>query len=175
MRCLRSRRSAFTLIELMVVIAIIGILAAIAVLQYMRFQLKSKSVEAKSNLKTIRIAETVFFSEFATYVAAEPTPWPIPGSVPGPFAPLTDGFRELGFAATGRVFFSYAIAVSPDGTGYTAEAAADLDVDSVRQYWGYAVPAASGTLVPADIGCDLTNLVAYQIGACGTAFGQSVF
>jgi hypothetical protein len=39
-----------------------------------RFQLKSKSVEAKSNLETIRIAKTVFFSEFATYVAAEPTP-----------------------------------------------------------------------------------------------------
>ena len=156
-------------------IAIIAVLAAVAVPQYMRFQLKSKCAEAKANLAAIRNAEAAHFSEFGTYVSAAPTPAGIPGSSPGPFAPVTAGFDELGFQATGRVFFSYAVALAPDGTGYTAEAAADLDGDGAIQYWAFPVAPAAGPLVPAAIGCDVTNLVASQIGPCDPAFGQSVF
>ena len=53
----------FTLIEVMIVIAIIGVIASIAIDQFQRFQLKSKSAEGKINLAAIRTAEMSYYSE----------------------------------------------------------------------------------------------------------------
>lgn len=64
------RAQAFTLIELMIVVAIIGILAAIAIPNFGKFQCKSKQTEAKSSLKLIQVAEEAYRAENDTYVAA---------------------------------------------------------------------------------------------------------
>ena len=74
MRMLHTRKGGFTLIELMIVVAIIGILAAIAIPNFLQFQLRSKTGEAKTNLAAIRTAEEGYFAEFNNYVAAPSTP-----------------------------------------------------------------------------------------------------
>ncbi len=69
-----KQRKGFTLIELMIVVAIIGILAAIAIPNFLRFQLKAKSSEGKTNLAAIRTAEQSYYSEFGIYVSAAVSP-----------------------------------------------------------------------------------------------------
>ena len=70
MKKLHVRKGGFTLIELMIVVAIIGILAAIAIPNFLRFQLKAKTSEGKTNLAAIRTAEQSYYSEYGRYVSS---------------------------------------------------------------------------------------------------------
>ena len=58
----------FTLIELMIVVAIIGILAAIAIPNFIRYQLRSKTSEAKTVNGGIKTSQESFRAEYDAYV-----------------------------------------------------------------------------------------------------------
>lgn len=63
MRFSKTDQYGFTLIELMIVVAIIGILAAIAIPNFLKYQGKAKTSEAKANLKGIFVSEMAYFGE----------------------------------------------------------------------------------------------------------------
>ncbi len=102
------KRSGFTLIELMVVVAIIAILAAIAIPQYRKFQLKSKTVEAKENLGAIRTCEEAYRAENDVYRTASATPNSDPTSSKQAW-PATSDFDVIGFKPAGDVYYQYGV------------------------------------------------------------------
>jgi len=179
---LRKSNKGFTLIELMIVVAIIGILAAIAIPNFLRFQLKSKTSEGKVNLAAIRTAEESYLAEFGAYVPAASAPNAIaspPGSQKDPWPAAPAGFSTIGWGPEGDVFFNYGITIDATATAYTVSAEADLDADTNVQQWGYAKPDATGNAVDG-LACPEAGLSAYtQVGPCDAAglavFGQSVF
>ena len=61
-------QKGFTLIELMIVVAIIGILAAIAIPNFLQYQMKSRQSEAKTNLQAIKTSEIAFQAERGCYL-----------------------------------------------------------------------------------------------------------
>ena len=126
---LKSQKG-FTLIELMIVVAIIGILAAIAIPNFLTYQLKSRQAEAKTNLQAIKTSEVAFQAERGCYVGvtSEGVVAPAAGTktipftwangnppTPPPVAWCTAAgvfggtFADIGFKATGNVMYRYGV------------------------------------------------------------------
>ncbi len=163
-----SPRAAFTLIELMIVVAIIGVLAAIAIPAFINYVKKSKTSEAPTNLKSL-------FEGAATYYEAERWSGGIvtPGSVRTPSTACTvdsaspttysasnakttvdweaesASYRELHFAPADPLYYEYHIVTSSGGSVcgnppnsldvYTFRAIGDLDGDGTKSTFEMAV------------------------------------
>ena len=63
-------KTAFTLIELLIVVAIIGILAAIAVPNFMNAQVRSKVSRVQADMRTIATALESYHISFGNYPVA---------------------------------------------------------------------------------------------------------
>ena len=180
-KLLKKARKGFTLIELMIVVAIIGVLAAIAIPNFVRYQLRSKTSEARTNVGGIRTAQTSFQSTEDNYANVTlQTPAAVPGTTKAlwPIASCPAGcsriatnacttFECVGFRPDGDVYYNYD---SPHRTAmgtitpeFGIGAIADLDGDGTQGqfYYGSANDAMlSGSAI-------IPSMIA-TMGACGT-------
>jgi type IV pilus assembly protein PilA len=190
-KLIRKSNKGFTLIELMIVVAIIGILAAIAIPNFLRFQLKSKSSEGKVNIAAIRTAEESYLAEFGVYIGAVASPAVAATTQKVPFIDVGAAgfnFNTLGWAPEGQVFFQYTsvIGAGANTSAYTISAQADIDGEGTLQTWGYVKPVTATLAgIPGNFGVCLAAgapnptvggpALLSTVAPCVLTSGQSVF
>jgi type IV pilus assembly protein PilA len=188
----------FTLIELMIVVAIIGILAAIAIPNFIKYQLRSKFSEASSNIEGLRKAEEALRQGerkivMAGAVDANYSPgtyWNLLGTILPTGCAIGSGkctwdlVADLNRAAAmdwqieGATYFSYQVAgaacpVAGFGESfncYAVGAAADIDADTVHGEMALVKPSLQNVIpaVPANV----TTAWPGTLGSCiGPVYG----
>lgn len=186
---IKQAKKGFTLIELMIVVAIIGILAAIAIPNFIKFQARAKTSEAKTNLKAVYTAQRAYFQEKDTYsdlvsqIGFTPErnnrySYELNSGASNPFVRNTGAREELvgdetGYSAdefknyTTHAHSGAFAAVVPSSTGlFTAVAAGNIDNDSGIDEWSIS---SENRVAGASDGTSSTAGVAAGTGTCDSS------
>lgn len=148
----RTLRSGFTLIELMISVAIIGILAAAAIPAFLSYQARTRRSEAFTHLRGIATAQESFRATQDIY-ASTGVPFPDWTSYGGlgikklPWdAASHAAFGTFGWGPEGDVFYAYEALSCPAICldCFTASAYGDVDGDGAMSILMYAHPDSGG-------------------------------
>jgi len=154
--CRRSR--AFTLIELLIVVAIIAILAAIAVPNLLEAQIRAKTTRAKSDMRVIAGAleayhvdnnhypETFVTTRWARYLMLT-TPIPYMTSIPlDPFCMNPDDTNFIDWGPRHHFYKMGSTPLSAPSRWAISSNGPDLDEDSIpiKAYPGFSWPVFTG-------------------------------
>lgn len=168
MRNITRNNKGFTLIELMIVVAIIGVLAAVAIPAFMNYIKRSKTSEAKLNIREIFDSAIAYYdgnhvnANGVSFSSALPVSAPssiaLPGRTPIDTAvhnwtsddddddPVLNGWGILGFSIGSPTFYKYDFS-SVAGTAEVAEA----NATAAASCPGYGATPTSPAVLEMDI------------------------
>ena len=136
-----NKKKGFTLIELMIVVAIIGILAAVAIPAFLKYIKKSKTTEARTNIRKLYDGQIAYYNEEQVarsgtvltkeFISTAGTPTNVPGINKQTGTWDTGNWPLLKFGSDSPVLYRYTAATSGSGTtaAFTARAEGDTDGD----------------------------------------------
>jgi prepilin-type N-terminal cleavage/methylation domain-containing protein len=136
-------RSAFTLVELMIVVAIVGVLSAIAVSNFHEAQMRAKRQEAVVNIDGIATAQVGYEAANDTYVTTATSPGTSLTKQLRKFNPALSGWPELGWQPDGEVRCNYKASGFGGDTWYRVDATCDIDNDNRTMIMRYYSPESS--------------------------------
>lgn len=168
-----DRKNAFTLIELLIVVAIIGILAAIAVPNFLNAQMRAKLAKVQGDFSAIGTAQEMYHLDHNNYapafkLTALTSPVSYMSSVPQDiFPPKYNKNSGQGEAYANTTWYRYVLGSTDSKIGGSAS----LRTAHCADYWAYFDPFLLRSAAVAKANADSCP-TAWLVKSFGTNVGQ---